>query len=351
MMEPIKVKQADLEEICRLVRLVQIVAREFFKATLSKHPLTGQDLDLEFEDLSEKEVQRIYGAILRLEVCCELWGDLGRAGYIIEGEGGVIPTSQIRYGMEDLPNFAALFFSKLNPWEVEEIACVRDFLLRFYDGVNKDRDLIPAADKIFSQRFSVRNAWRRALNEWERSIDVGQVVFDYMSETLLSCGVELHAKMIRCQGCGPAIARQKVRYMDDREVVWAIWAESGLFLSENLATYFYPTDETHQIGSMVAVGNPPNVAWVRYLANRENECLSAPVDQYLRVKLRSWGYVMWDDATLEKLGIMEKLDPLSITEHFPRISLRFNYEALLGDIIDDAQVCGDLTPLSVNYWN
>jgi hypothetical protein len=296
---PQRIELEYLEEMSRLSCSVQVVARQFFKTTLSKHPLTGEELGLKFEDLSKTELQRIYGAIIRLETCCALWGDMGRSGEEIKQAS---QGSAELYA--ELYNLAKLFFAKFYPWEVEQIACVRDFLFRFYSRVYKDVEAeFEAVDlnpKFWLYQFLPvyrQSQWVEMLERYTA------LYYDNMSEIYMSCGVELHAKMIQCGG-GPRMTEKRRRYMRERGklgVQFQKW-----FLSDALPTCWYLDDDEGDSRPILTSENSPNAAWARYVASFEHEApVNRPSLNHSRVYLRLWGFVMWDQARLEKLGLKE----------------------------------------------
>lgn len=303
---PQRIELEYLEEMSRLLGSVQVVAREFFKATLSKHPLTGQELGFRFEDLSKTELQRIYGAIIRLEICCALWGDRARTGDELEAASDD--------GLDVMVSLANLFLSKLRPWEFEELACIRDFLFRFYDQVYMDAEAEFAVclhPKLWMYGFlpvERRSEWRKILP--------GKSVYEYnyLSEIFMSCGVELHAKIIRCGGGGPGMARKKVRYLKERGKL-ADRLED-IFLTEQLRNYWNLDHDQEDSGPILTGENSPNVAWVRYVAQhtglRHQDPYNRPTLGHSRVHLRLWGFVMWDQARLEKLEVMKEMDRSNI---------------------------------------
>jgi hypothetical protein len=117
-------KPLDLEATISLVQLhcsIMGVADNFHYSTLSKHPLSGQNL--KYEELSPSERRRIYRACYRFEIFSYLFANL--IWYH--------PPAMLAASLA-----GALFFPGFKDWEIEEIFCIRDYIFRVYDKMFKD---------------------------------------------------------------------------------------------------------------------------------------------------------------------------------------------------------------------
>ncbi len=115
------------------------VTKDFCDYTLSTHPVTGVALDSS-TSLSPMEVIRIHRALYRYELFAVLFcetdfyheeqaerhrhRDPGRARLALQ-------RNSIR--SLDSQDKSALFLALFNAWQVEEIACVRDYIMDRYD--------------------------------------------------------------------------------------------------------------------------------------------------------------------------------------------------------------------------
>ena len=116
---PLKsMKELPLEELfslARLQRTVQFVATAFVESAISNRPIACQLKD-QHEPPSVTESQRMYRALYRLELFCRLFNE---------------PTRKTPQPFKDInkpPLFVAFYPSR----EVEEIACIRDYIINFY---------------------------------------------------------------------------------------------------------------------------------------------------------------------------------------------------------------------------
>lgn len=118
----------DLKTASRLARLqnqVQHATEDLCQQAFSSHPFTI-DQGKPCKKLSSDENCRFYRAFYRFEIFCTLFRSLENPLSIVsdEDEGS---TSEL----DSLEN-SNLFLSLFNPWEVEELACVRDYFHNYY---------------------------------------------------------------------------------------------------------------------------------------------------------------------------------------------------------------------------
>ena len=117
---PIMCDSLDIQTLKSLSRLQSVVAKiavDFCKTTLSIHPVTGQRIPSHAE-LSPNEKRRIYRAFYRFELFRALFS---------EPRGIKIPPESRR--CFDAMDQSLQFLSIFKAWEVEELACVRDYII------------------------------------------------------------------------------------------------------------------------------------------------------------------------------------------------------------------------------
>jgi len=109
-----------LESLLDLQSIVARVASEFCDDTLSVHPVMGKRTQ-SLKDPSSNEKRRIYRALYRFEMFRVLF---------TESYGEGTPTDSRHLFHEADQSF--LFFTLFETWEVEELACVRDWIIKHY---------------------------------------------------------------------------------------------------------------------------------------------------------------------------------------------------------------------------
>jgi len=112
-----------LESLSHLQSVVAKIASDFCKTTLSTHPVTGEMIQ-PHEGLSRNEKRRIYRALYRFEMFIALF---------TVPRGAEVPLGCDYYF--DAINQSFLFLHIFQIWEVEELACVRDYLIRRYTEI------------------------------------------------------------------------------------------------------------------------------------------------------------------------------------------------------------------------
>lgn len=120
------------------------VTKDFCDYALSTHPVTGHGLN-HHTSLSPNEVRRIHRAFYRYELFTVLFHE---PDYYLEQQEerhrGRGPDSvRLALGRESIRSLDAqdksfLFLALFKAWEVEEIACVRDYIVHRYDELYKE---------------------------------------------------------------------------------------------------------------------------------------------------------------------------------------------------------------------
>ena len=140
-LEPLKSRTT--EELWEFHLLVLDVTKDFCDYALSTHPVTGQSLD-HYTSLSPNEVRRIHRAFYRYELFTRLFHEpdfYREEQRVRDRRPGRCPLALQRNSIRSLDSQdqSWLFFPLFKAWEVEEIACVRDYITHRYDELYRVR--------------------------------------------------------------------------------------------------------------------------------------------------------------------------------------------------------------------
>ena len=136
-LEPLE--PSTTEKLWEFHLLVLDVTKDFCDYALSTHPVTGQTLD-HYTSPSPNEVRRIHRAFYRYELFTRLFQvpDI----YLEEQDNrhrdrrpGLSRLALQRNSIRslDTQDKSWLFFPLFKAWEIEEIACIRDYITHRYD--------------------------------------------------------------------------------------------------------------------------------------------------------------------------------------------------------------------------
>ena len=123
----------DLESAFKLTQLqirVQHATEDLCQTALSSHPFPGNQAE-DSGQLSSNECRRFYRAFYRFEMFCNLfrnWKDSPDERDLSDALSASDDSTSELDSMEKSSRFLSLF----KPWEVEELACVRDFFCNYY---------------------------------------------------------------------------------------------------------------------------------------------------------------------------------------------------------------------------
>ena len=123
----------DLESASRLAQLqirVHHATEDFCQTAFSSHPRTGNQAD-DCRQLSTNETRRLYRAFYRFEIFCNLFRDR-RESPIDEASSDASRASKNGVSELDSTEKSSRFLGLFNQWEVEELACVRDYFCNYY---------------------------------------------------------------------------------------------------------------------------------------------------------------------------------------------------------------------------
>jgi hypothetical protein len=291
----------DLVEIPSLLDSIQVVANEFFQLNFSKHPRTGGYLSIDFKDPSCNELRRVYGSLARFEICCALFGNIGSPK---KRPADWTLTNRVR--------LTRLFLFKLALWEVEEIACVREFIFRWYSEVYRDckHELLCMLRRLEASYWPLYTSGKQALGSM---IPLCPRDYDAMSETLMSCELGLLSIISKLHNTGPDASKKKVSQIEKRFGYTSSFAfSSGTsfgndgFLTDIVVTYMRTavTQEMLETTMLEYTSDDdetsPSAAWLWLLKQDRAPYFNR---HYHRMHFTGWGFVFWDQDRFEKMEI------------------------------------------------
>ena len=105
----------DIVTLSQVQFAVRFAVKGFCQATLLRHPLSGEKQE-QITPVSSNEARRINRAFYRLELFSTIFSQ---------------PSFEVSKRL-DCMDMCHLFLNQFPPWEVEEIACVRDYIIDRY---------------------------------------------------------------------------------------------------------------------------------------------------------------------------------------------------------------------------
>lgn len=135
-----KVEELDITTVQLLAEVqlaVHHVTSEFCQSALSQHPITGKPVT-SYKPISHREAYRIQRALYRYELFCILFHEPATfQAEVCAREVGktVLALEQKEKRSLNSQDRSSMFLALFQPWEVEELACVHDFLVRRYTAL------------------------------------------------------------------------------------------------------------------------------------------------------------------------------------------------------------------------
>jgi hypothetical protein len=132
----------DISSVARLHTAIRTIALRFYDFTVGARPHLP-DAKSASPGPSRTELQRIYRALYRFEMFCKLFSSnrfprdntrYFQTGYPYTGATSSAPLNVTEADGRDISDW---FLAIFQPWEVEEVGCVYDFLSREYDTLFK----------------------------------------------------------------------------------------------------------------------------------------------------------------------------------------------------------------------
>ena len=123
----------DLETLCRLARLqnhVQHSTQDLYRVAISSHPFPGTQM-VHGAGLSVNESRRFYRAFYRFDIFCNLFRNWKASPAVELLSNASNRQLENPFQLEPLEK-SSRFLGLFNPWEVEELACVRDYFFNYY---------------------------------------------------------------------------------------------------------------------------------------------------------------------------------------------------------------------------
>lgn len=274
----------DLENASKLAQLhirVQHATKDLCQTALLSPSFPGTKSE-DCGQLSSNECRRFYRALYRFEMYCNLFrnwknspddGDLSDASSASDDS-----TSEL-----DSAEKSSRFLSLFKPWEVEEIACVRDYFCSYYG-----RMLLKFEPDLRRRRpnidLSEDGPWL------EENI-----------EYLMSLGLRFYRRM---ETSPPG---RQMRYLFYGLRIGPPFLSEALKLTPE-AMFYQPfgVDDPEVIPfEDDCVRDGPNVMWA-WITDSEAE---AEYFFWANETLREWGYVFWDQKRLREWNVPnEKYD-------------------------------------------
>ncbi|KAM3065823.1 hypothetical protein ACMFMG_009952 [Clarireedia jacksonii] len=263
-----------LAAIAKRQLLINQLSSQFSRSRLSFDPVTGQKVEA-FEPLSHTEAVRIQRALYRYELFC-----------------AVFPPNPVRghrflSDPLDAQEKAHYLLSLYQPWEVEEMICVHDYLLDVY-------------------RQILRDCLRELCKLWADSEDMlasHSPFSEMIRDSCTSKGLAFFHRMyqnpsasFRAKALIKSVANSGVHsnfYHALREDPYALSSATNL------------TRAGHNGDPLIFDGDclsKPNAAWT--WANENT--MQIHYGELRNQSLQKWAYVMWDSERLEKLKVLSE---------------------------------------------
>jgi hypothetical protein len=284
-------KQEDVLKIAEVHSVVEAFTEEFCKKILTTTDET------EYPALTKTETRRIHRAIYRFEIFGELF-------HYIDPRLDPDWCTGDDFSAE---SFAELFLSYFEPWEVEEIACIRDFIFEFYRrSIEECMPEIAKLDRLEEMAClgyndptcDNFNCPRGALFHFPCIFALAKLSssarawIEYDAEKFLALGLEWLMGEIMGTTC--VVTRARSLHEDH-----LLGMESGRdFLTEALKVIpgdWYPRDrQTPKIEEADWSEDGASAGW--HLSTKD---LNEEYFEARKAGLREQGYVMWDLSRLK----------------------------------------------------
>jgi len=287
---------ASLVSMSKMQYLVETAAERYSASIITTNPRTGQPDDFP-GPLSKNEKRRLYRAFYRLELFCLVFTRFNRHNKQIQG----LPLNEADQLSYYANRMARIFLGLFSPWQVEEMTCIRNWMIEYYArALTRRKEEIDALhhkhcgselepwSPIQYRRMGYESDFRsHPLFQHKRN--------DEAAERLLSLGLNFFHKATRKFHIDPNV---KIDLHPDLGV------KQG-FLTDTLYEY---RDQQHYSRTLqtrfASDESGPSAGWDWCRAIRENRA-----HHHWHVEeLRGIGYVMWDRERLLGWEILD-MDP------------------------------------------
>ncbi|CAF9935096.1 hypothetical protein IMSHALPRED_010105 [Imshaugia aleurites] len=270
---------------------IEFFCRGFAASALSIHPVTGVE-ETSPSPLSLLESNRIKRTLYRYELFCNIFRKLG----MLQDIQATPETPQ------------SIFFSSCAPWENEQLACVRAYILERFSLRACSENLYPLYDKLTISAFCDVAEHDIECGSWEMRGSDGVDGFNDWKEHYLSLGLAYLRQMVNTSAFDDRCHLLKTHKEDpDCSLFDALMIQGDGNDPSHLDTYT-EEDEHRYIPPQRAIDSDkgPEEAWRWAYAAYTNQYWYNMSDQ---MALRQRGYVMWDSIRLAKWGLLD-LDEL-----------------------------------------
>jgi hypothetical protein len=306
---PLGIESLDLASLVSMSKtqyLVETAAGRFAASIITTNPRTGQHDD-STRPLSKNETRRLYRAFYRIELFSLLFTPFNRCN---EQTQGRLQAHPLFYYANDM---ATIFLGLFSPWQVEEMACIRNWMVGYYARAltcqKEEIDELHYKHTGFKlepwsiiryRRAEYDQSDPHALYHWVPcETPVPHKNHDEAAERLLSLGLYFFHK-----------ANRKVHI--DSHVEIDVHPDLGVeqeFLTDTLSEYREQQGVARTLETRFTSNESGPSAgwdWCRTIrANRSHH-------HWHVEELRDIGYVMWDHERLLGWGVLD-MDPDDLT--------------------------------------
>ena len=314
----------DLMSISCLQMDVSIAVEDFCRLTLRKHPMEGPSVCL--DDLTANECRRLHRAFYRYEIFVRMFHDLD--GNPHHPSGWRQPLGR---------TLAEFFFSDFEPWEVEEIHCIRDYIFRLYDNIYRQcksqlPDLYFALENDLSSKADTReDVISRMVPQskqfyplaWNPLALEDIYYFRHMTEVLLAQGIELVAYSAGGVPDNENTAEEQLLQFEQHlgngrfDDLFPEFLSTALEADTRRHRHTWSDEMVQRLDDMVEINDSdarePNSAWLWFYKGGN---LPYNSDFDPKRYLRAWGYVMWDQSRIQRLDLLQP-QPRDCVAHGP----------------------------------
>jgi len=282
---PLNIESLNVEilvSMSHMQYLVETAANKYTASIVTTNPRTGKNEDFS-RPISRNETRRLYRAFYRLELFCLLFAPFNRYNEQSQGLPFNIARPLIFYDHE----MARIFLGLFSPWQVEEMTCIRNWMIRYYARALTccKREI----DKLHHKHSGSE------LRPWANPPFIQHKHHDEGAERLLSLGLRFFHKATREVNINP---RAEIDLHPDLGV-------KQEFLTDTLYEYRDQQRRSRTLETkFTSDKSGPNAAWDWCRTIREHR-----THHHWHIEeLRSIGYVMWDHERLLDWEILD-MDP------------------------------------------
>lgn len=256
------------------------------------------------------EKVRLYRGMYRFQLCCNLFG---RGGHKSN------PPNRLHMNADDI---RGQFVASFEPWEVEEMCCVYDFVSQRYSSIFE-------SNPDLSTNFDPRGV---PLDEWDRerlligTVSHGLQVLRTISEIKDSAKLASTTKAYMQKPLGPFL----VGFDEALGAVGPLRLEKAQGNRQRMAEREAKQSCRDPLPFSGEGDLLPPLAWTIIWGGTYSKL----VGWYIPDALHRWGYVFWDAARLDHMGAQAVLR-CQWTKRFGHTDPRGKYDPLPAMVNDD----------------